>query len=76
MHVHSFWWGPNIGEFLFQGLKVNSTGGLVLLCIILACLSIFFELIKVSTNKIDLYFNILIVLFVGASSKGTCTNGT
>lgn len=55
MHM-SFWFGYDIGDFFFKGLKIDSSGKLIALCGVLTILSIFYEAMKVN----DFFLNKLI----------------
>jgi len=50
MHM-SFWFGYDIGDFFFSGLKIDSSLKLVGLCITLTTLSILYEGLKVHVAK-------------------------
>ncbi|XP_058831339.1 uncharacterized protein LOC131689953 isoform X2 [Topomyia yanbarensis] len=53
MHMHmSFWWGADVGDVLFKGLAVNTTGAMVALCLVLTGLSILYEGLKVHGAKV------------------------
>ena len=50
MHM-TFWWDTNIADFLFYGCNISSKGLLVLACLILITLAIFFEWLKLLQAK-------------------------
>lgn len=44
----TFFWTPDLGEFFFEGLNINTIAQLVGLCIAVAMFAIFYEGIKVN----------------------------
>lgn len=44
----TFFWGVDLGEFFFPGLQVNSAGGLVIACGVIALFAVLYESIKVN----------------------------
>lgn len=57
-HTMSFYWSPNIGDFFFNGLTINTITSFTLLCIILVIFSILYEAMKVYNFSINNYFKI------------------
>ncbi|XP_059622513.1 uncharacterized protein LOC132265758 [Phlebotomus argentipes] len=47
MQSMTFWWDASLGEFLFSGWSVVSTGAFVGVCLLLVCLAVFYEVLKV-----------------------------
>lgn len=46
----TFHWSSDIGDFFFDGLKINTVQSLVILSVILIVLSVVYEGFKVSHN--------------------------
>lgn len=51
MHVMTFHWSSDIGDFFFNGLTINTVPSVVILCVILIVLSVIYEGFKVSTSE-------------------------
>ncbi|XP_066252156.1 protein SLC31A2-like isoform X2 [Euwallacea similis] len=51
MNQEYFYFGADLGVFLIKGIDVKSTGGLVAVCIFVACLSFFFEFLRYVQTK-------------------------
>lgn len=51
MH-HSFWFGTDLGSFIFPGFNVTTTLGLVATCVGLASLAIIYEGMKILQIKL------------------------
>lgn len=49
MHVMTFHWSSDVGDFLFNGLTINSVPSVVILCAILIVLSVLYEGFKVTS---------------------------
>ncbi|XP_055703523.1 uncharacterized protein LOC129802015 [Phlebotomus papatasi] len=47
MHDMTFWWDASLRQFIFPGWNVVSLGGFLGVCLLLACLAIFYEVLKV-----------------------------
>ncbi|CAH0559045.1 unnamed protein product [Brassicogethes aeneus] len=47
----AFFWGPNVGVYLFKGLEINSLGGLIGLCIVIAIMAFVFEYLRYLQTK-------------------------
>lgn len=58
----TFFWTPDLGEFFFNGLNINTIAQLVSLCIVVAMFAIFYEGIKVNQGFCKLNGNYLIQL--------------
>uniref|UniRef100_A0A1L8DEY6 Copper transport protein n=1 Tax=Nyssomyia neivai TaxID=330878 RepID=A0A1L8DEY6_9DIPT len=43
----AFWWDASLEKFIFPGWNVVSLGGFIGVCILLACLAVFYEVLKV-----------------------------
>lgn len=48
MHVMTFHWSSDIGDFFINGLTINTVPSMVILCAILIVLSVLYEGFKVS----------------------------
>lgn len=44
----TFFWTPDVGEFFFKGLNINTYAQLALLCGVVSLFAIFYEGIKVT----------------------------
>ncbi|GAB0086949.1 Copper transporter [Sergentomyia squamirostris] len=47
MHDMTFWWDASLHEFIFPGWNVVTVGGFIGVCILLSCLAVFYEVLKV-----------------------------
>lgn len=47
LHSMSFYWSPDIGDFFFKGLTINTVTSFSMLCVILVVFSIVYEAMKV-----------------------------
>ncbi|XP_055691876.1 probable low affinity copper uptake protein 2 [Lutzomyia longipalpis] len=47
MQSMAFWWDASLGQFIFPGWNVVSLGGFIGVCILLICLAVFYEILKV-----------------------------
>lgn len=47
LHSMSFYWSPDIGDFFFKGLTINTVASFSMLCVILVVFSIVYEAMKV-----------------------------
>lgn len=52
MHVMTFHWSSDIGDFFFNGLTVNTAPSLVILCVVLIVLSVIYEGFKVHSASV------------------------
>lgn len=51
MHVMTFHWSSDIGDFFFNGLTISTVPSMVVLCAVLFVLSVLYEGFKVSHQK-------------------------
>ncbi|XP_049820017.1 probable low affinity copper uptake protein 2 isoform X2 [Aethina tumida] len=48
---NAFFWGTDVGTYLFKGLEINSVGGLVVLCLLVTLMSFVFEYLRFLQTK-------------------------
>lgn len=51
MHMNSFWWGCNVGDYLFPGYTINTVLALLATCISLVAVAFVFEWLKLLQAK-------------------------
>lgn len=83
----TFFWTPDLGEFFFKGLEINTVAQLAGLCVVVAFFALFYEGIKVKfsiMNGLWYYFNLVVdqvfdsipgLFGICSSKNGSWTNG-